>query len=115
MPSLLGLMGLSDLIPIDIEGADYSSIMLGKKGDKPASALYLNCSGPHGGRRGLRTHRCTFTITPDKYGNKDILLFDNIADPYQLKNIAENNPTIVHNLTAELKGWLQKTNDPWKL
>jgi len=54
MPSLLSLMGLSDLIPGDVEGADYSSIMLGKKGKRPTSALYLNCSGQHGGKRGLR-------------------------------------------------------------
>jgi arylsulfatase A-like enzyme len=115
MPSLLGLMGLSVSIPNDVEGADYSSIILGKEGERPESALYLNCSGPHGGKRGLRTHRYTFTITPDKYGNKEVLLFDNIADPYQLKNIAGNNPTIVRKLTAELKRWLQKTNDPWKI
>jgi hypothetical protein len=108
-------MGLSQLIPNDVEGADYSSIMFGKNGNRPTSALYLNCSGPHGGKRGLRTHRYTFTITPDKNGYKDILLFDNQNDPYQLKNIAENNPTIVRKLTAELKQWLKKTNDPWKI
>ena len=115
MPSLLGLMGLSDFIPNDVEGADYSSIMLGKEGKRPTSALYLNCSGPHGGRRGLRTNRYTFTITPDKNGNKEILLFDNPKDPYQLSNIAETNPAIVRKLTAELKRWLEKTNDPWKV
>ncbi len=115
MPSLLTLMGLSDLLPNDVEGADYSSIMLGKKGNRPTSALYLNCSGPHGGRRGLRTHRYTFTITPDKNANKEVLLFDNQKDPYQLKNIADNNPSIVRKLTEELKRWLEKTKDPWKI
>lgn len=115
MPSLLGLMGLSDRLPNDVEGADYSLIMLGKKGKRPTSALYLNCSGPHGGRRGLRTHRYTFSITPNKNGNKEIILFDNQKDPYQLNNIAGTNPAIVRKLTAELKRWLQKTNDPWKV
>jgi hypothetical protein len=88
--------------------------MLGKKGNRPTSALYLNCSGPHGGRRGLRTNRYTFTITPDENANKEIALFDNIADPYQITNIAQSNPAIVLKLTAELKRWLKKTSDPWK-
>ena len=114
MPSLLSLMGLSNLIPNDVEGADYSSIMLGKKGKRPTSALYLNCSGPHGGKRGLRTDRYTFTITPTESGTKEILLFDNLKDPYQLTNIAQSNPKIVRKLTAELKHWLKKTNDPWQ-
>jgi arylsulfatase A-like enzyme len=87
MPSLLGLMGLSDCLPNDIEGADYSSIMLGKKGKRPTSALYLNCSGQSGGKRGLRTDRYTFTITPNENGTKEILLFDNHQHrPNQSKN-----------------------------
>jgi arylsulfatase A-like enzyme len=88
--------------------------MLGKKAKRPTSALYLNCSGQHGGKRGLRTARYTFTITPNENRTKEILLFDNIADPYQLTNIAQSNPEIVRKLTAELKQWLKKTNDPWK-
>jgi arylsulfatase A-like enzyme len=114
MPSLLGLMGLTDCIPREVEGSDYSSVMLGGPGRRPTSALYLVCVGPQGGRRGLRTHRYTFTITPRKDGKKEILLFDNQKDPYQLNNIAESSPKVVRELTDELSRWLGKTNDPWK-
>ncbi|MFH1718344.1 MAG: sulfatase-like hydrolase/transferase [Planctomycetota bacterium] len=114
MPSLLGLMGLADRIPSDVEGSDYSPIMLGKPGKRPASALYLTCTGPKGGTRGLRTNRYTFTITPEENGKKQILLFDNRKDPYQINNIAESNPEIVSKLTKELRQWLEKTNDPWR-
>jgi len=114
MPSLLGLIGLSNRIGRDIEGGDYSSIMLGKPGTRPTSALYLTCGGPKDGTRGLRTHRYTFTITPNKDGKKEILLFDNQKDPYQLNNIAESSPKVVRRLTSELRQWLDKTNDPWK-
>jgi len=114
MPSLLGLMGLADCIPRDVEGSDYSSIMLGRGGRRPTSALYLVCTGPRVGTRGLRTGRYTFTIRPDKDGKKEILLIDNQKDPYQLNNIAESNPKAVRKLTEELNRWLKKTNDPWK-
>jgi len=115
MPSLLGLMGLANRIPGDVEGSDYSQIMLGRPSTRPTSALYLTCTGPKGGARGLRTNRYTFTITPDEDGKKHILLFDNKKDPYQLKNIAESNPELVRELTEELKQWLEKTNDPWQV
>lgn len=114
MPSLLGLIGLADCIPRDVEGSDYSSIMRGKPGSRPTSALYLVCAGPRGGTRGVRTGRYTFTIRPDGDGKKEILLFDNQKDPYQLNNIAESNPKAVRKLTEELNRWLKKTNDPWK-
>jgi arylsulfatase A-like enzyme len=115
MPSLLGLMGLSRSTPRDVEGRDYSSILLGRAGPRPTSALYLNCAGPHGGLRGLRTHRYTFSITPDGDGKKKVLLFDNQQDPYQLKNIAASEPEVVRQLTDELTQWLRKTRDPWKI
>ena len=115
MPSLLGLLGMNDSIPDNVEGCDYSSIMLGHEGTRPTSALYLNCSGPHGGPRGLRTHRYTFTITPEANGKKRVLLIDNQKDPYQLKNIAESRPEVVRKLTDELARRLKKTNDPWKI
>jgi hypothetical protein len=106
---------LSDSIPDDVEGKNYSSIMLGKRGKRPNSALYLNCSSPNGGPRGLRTNRYTFTITPKENGKKEILLFDNLKDPYQLNNNADSNPAIVRKLTNELKTWLKNTSDPWNI
>ena len=114
MPSLLGLMGLASSMPNDVEGRDYSSIMLGKSAARPKSALYLRCAGPRGGARGVRTHRYTFAITSKENGGKEILLFDNKKDPYQLRNIAEPSPGVVRRLTEELRQWLGKTKDPWK-
>ena len=84
MPSLLGLMGLAQSKPNDVEGSDYSTIMLGSPGTRPTSALYLNCSGLYGGSRGLRTHRYTFTINRWKDGKNEVLLFDNKMTPTSL-------------------------------
>ena len=110
----MGLMGLAQSIPNDVEGRDYSAIMLGRPGTRPKSALYLNCSGLNGGNRGLRTHRYTFVINRQKDEKNEILLFDNKKDPYQLDNIAKSSPEVVRRLTGELNQWLRKTKDTWK-
>ena len=37
-----------------------------------------------------------------------------VADPFQLKNIAEEEPALVSRLMAEeLVPWLKQTRDPW--
>ena len=41
------------------------------------------------------------------------VLHDNISDPYQLKNVADAKGEVVEKLTAELRAWLGKNNDPW--
>jgi len=68
---------------------------------------------PAWGRRGVRTHRYTLTIskTPDKPAQS--VLHDNREDPYQLKNVAAERPDVVAELTEELNRWLRKNNDPW--
>ena len=40
-------------------------------------------------------------------------LHDNVQDRYQLKNITEENPEVVKELTAKLEKLLRKNNDPW--
>ena len=53
-------------------------------------------------------------IEKSENSDKNYVLFDNIADPYQLNNIAEENMDIVQKLiSGELIPWLDKTNDSW--
>jgi len=42
------------------------------------------------------------------------VLHDNRNDPYQLKNSAQENPSLVRELIrSELTPWLERTRDPW--
>jgi len=115
MPTLLGLMGLAHTTPAEVEGSDYSQAFLGQPCVRPTSALYF-FEAPQfpdeWGRRGIRTDRYTFVVSRHAQGD-EIILHDNLDDPYQLENIAEKEPDLVLKLTHELKGWLEKTNDPW--
>ena len=113
MPTLLNLMGVGQ-VPNSVQGTDYSDILLGREGTRPTSALYLNVmpDNPAGGSRGVRTHRHTYLVTRTSQG-EEIILHDNIADPYQLQNIAGEHPDLEAELEAEMNNWLAKTGDPW--
>ncbi|MEG2830368.1 MAG: sulfatase, partial [Edwardsiella sp. (in: enterobacteria)] len=42
-------------------------------------------------------------------------LYDNVNDPYQMKNIAAGNDALIKKLTdEELIPWLEKTGDSWR-
>jgi arylsulfatase A-like enzyme len=93
MPTLLGLCHVP--IPKSVEGLDFSEYMRGAKEPADGAAL-LSCAAPfgqwerrHGGReyRGLRTQR--YTYVRDRNG--PWLLFDNQADPFQMRNLV-NHP-----------------------
>jgi arylsulfatase A-like enzyme len=116
MPTLLGLMGLSNAIPATVEGSDYTDAFFGRPCDRPNSAFYF-FSAPQfpdwPDRRGLRTDRYTFVVIRHPQGD-ELILHDNLNDPFQLKDIAEGEPDMVRTLTQELSAWLRKTNDPWQ-
>ncbi|HXT59776.1 MAG TPA: sulfatase [Pirellulales bacterium] len=115
MPTLLGLMKAP--IPEQVEGSDLSGYLRG--GDKPADdAALITCPSPfgewtrnRGGReyRGLRTARYTYV----RDLNGPWLLYDNQADPYQLKNLC-NEPEhaeLQADLDRQLNDKLAKTHD----
>ncbi|MCD6303654.1 MAG: sulfatase-like hydrolase/transferase, partial [Planctomycetes bacterium] len=91
MPTLLGLMKLP--IPREVEGMDLSHCALGRPGPVPQAAFLQNtgaCAIWEDGHewRALRNGRYTYAIyRVDKHE----LLFDNVRDPWQMTNLA-NDP-----------------------
>jgi len=89
MPTLLSLCGLP--VPDSVEGIDYADYIQGGP-DPGDGAAVLQCPSPFGnwprqagGReyRGVRTARYTYV----RDLNGPWLLYDNVADPYQLENL----------------------------
>ncbi len=118
MPSLLSLLGLEEKIPEKVEGKNYADVILGKSDGKPEFSLYLNCNypNPERGMRGIRTDRYTFVVQKNKEGGiENYLLFDNQNDPYQLKNMAKENPELINEFQDKMINELSKINDPWTL
>ena len=114
-PTLLELMGLKDDIPNEIDGLSQASIFLTGKGTRPVSQWYLHVpvGQPAWGKRGIRTHRYTLVINKVEKKPSEYMLHDNVKDPFQLNNIADEIPEVVNELNKELEIWLQKNNDPW--
>lgn len=116
MPTLLGLMGMKEDIPTDIEGKNYAMTFQGIPEEKPEFALYINSNFPSalGGMRGLRNNRYTFVIQRNKQGDvTEYLLYDNEKDPYQLINIASRHQSLVEKFEKQVFEKLAKINDPW--
>ena len=111
MPTILGLCGIG--IPKTVEGLDYSRYLIGGKNPSDGATL-LSCMAPFGefirsggGKefRGIRTER--FTYVRDLTG--PWLLYDNVADPLQMTNLAKEVGS--EKLQAELDRRLQRKLD----
>lgn len=117
-PTILGLMGMEDLIPDTVEGINFAKTVRGMQGDiHPSSQFYTFM--PYGaqsyGRRGIRTDRYTLVIDRKIGKPLSFVLHDNKKDPYQMENIAEESRDLIKKLIAEeLMPWLDKTGDPWR-
>jgi arylsulfatase A-like enzyme len=114
LPTLLGLMGAR--APGDVQGRDLSAFARGKRGGAPDSILLQNIL-PSGQAvatgikcwRGLRTPQYTYA----RWRGGPWLLYDNLADPYQLRNLARDpgSAGIRRKLDRELSRWLERTSD----
>ena len=129
-PTLLDLLGFAGEIPDQVQGVSFAPVLLGQSSAasfvRPTSQLYFMPDGqlfntPHNenvadlsfGERGIRTDR--YTLAVHKYPDSTItLLWDRLADPKQMKNIATEHNALVRKLVEEeLNPWLVKTSDPW--
>lgn len=134
MPTLLGLMDFD--IPKSVEGTDFSGVLAGGRKDTVTSAfisaypgrdIFIKAFNEKGvdileyGWRGIKTKEYTYVVNkgyfPD-YKGEERLLFDNKSDPYQLNPIRLQKPDehpVASELEKELKSYLDKLNDPFKI
>ncbi len=112
MPTLLGLFG--EKVPESVEGVDLSGNIRG--GGQESVLMHAIC--PFGECpempewRGVRTKRHTYARKLDG----PWLLYDNKADPDQLRNLVGDpaHAKLRDQLDRELRRWLERTNDPFK-
>jgi arylsulfatase A-like enzyme len=128
-PTVCGLAGIP--VPEHCSGKDLSGIMRGKKMKTPDTVFLMGAPGDDDGSgradtpakayavsrknplyyRGVRTARYTYAVRE----NGRWLLFDNAADPYQMKNLAGDpaHKPLMDSFDVELKAWMKKTGDPF--
>jgi arylsulfatase A-like enzyme len=115
-PTLLGLLGLADQIPAAVQGTDCSPALRGIPGSaSPQSQLYVGPAQVGGPLlvRGLRTrtHKLVVELTADETLTRH--LFDLVADPYELSEVARQQPQVLAAMERELSARLAATGDPW--
>ncbi len=120
MPTLCGLAGIP--VPGSCAGRDYSGHVRGEGGPEPDAQLIMHIAKDNasGGRnhpapifRGMRSARHTYFVLED--GTR--FLFDNVTDPYQLQNRADDPDcaAIREQLHARLAALLKEAKDPFML
>lgn len=114
-PTLLGLMGLP--VPEDMEGADLSPHFLGEAAAEEGSVFLMDLvtvdeAQAQGLRewRGLRTRRYTYARFVD---GQEWLLYDNLHDPYQRRNLIHEPQAapLKASLEEELQRWMRRVGD----
>ena len=116
MPTLLSLCGLE--IPDPVEGNDLSACVRDQVELADHVALYMSVSPFSAGNhldpayRAIRTNRHTLVWTSDD----EYYLFDDVKDPYQLKNLADTPETadVQKELAQELSRQLAKIDDSFR-
>lgn len=115
-PTLLGLLGLADAIPEEVQGIDCSPTLLGASdGSRPTGALYI---GPpyvpdDPDIRGLRTqsHKLVVALRPD--GTWHVQVFDLHRDPYELTDVSTDQPEVRDELLRAMIDALSAAGDSW--
>lgn len=116
MPTLLGLAGLP--IPSQVEGANLAALALGRPGPEPEFAFLqgmghtVNWSDGFEWRA-LRDKQFTYAVY--RRDGKE-LLFDNLSDPCQAKDLADNadHQAKLAELRAKLKQKMGSLNDTFE-
>ncbi len=120
VPTLCGLAGIDP--PEGCMGEDFSGVLAGK--DAPARdaqfIMHIAKENASGGNehpapifRGVRTERYTYAVGPDA----PMCLFDNVADPFQMKNLIADPEygALRQELRGRLARWLKRAEDPFVL
>ena len=116
-PTVCGLAGVP--IPKHCSGRDYSPLMRGDaKFQGPEMVFLVNEQGPSErmeanvpSYRGVRTKTHTYAVQLDGRW----CLYDNDADPYQMKNLVKDpgSKELIDKLDAALRAWSKSVGDPF--
>ncbi|MBN2192277.1 MAG: sulfatase-like hydrolase/transferase [Polyangiaceae bacterium] len=119
LPTLCGLAGLT--IPPEVDGVDLSAVVLGNADDRREGVLIGNCTSnwdylqtgtawPE--RRGVKTKQYTYC----RWLTDAEELYDNLADPHQMNDLAANGaePGLLEHLRSRLSDLLAAAYDDFR-
>ena len=111
MPTIMGLAGLEEKIPTEVQGINFAEVLRNPnvaKVSKPKSALYIDFK-----TRGVYTGDQTLVVVNSPENGTEIYGYDNQKDPEQLNRIPFENLENGTELKTELEKLLKTTGDRW--
>ena len=101
MPTLLSLCGMENKIPNTVQGKDKIAYLSGEKDGDDTTGLYFHFNDwEHA--RGIKTKRYTFVAEINYALEETFFLYDDLNDPWQLCNIADDNMEVCEKLHEEM-------------
>lgn len=113
-PTILSMLGYSELIPNSFQTRDLSRQVLGQKSKMPTSQLYMRMwswGKDNNAVRGIRNLQYSYVAQWVDGEIVNEMLFDRLSDPFQLKNIAEESEKVCKKLRKELLKRLKANGD----
>ena len=113
-PSLLSMMGFQKEIPSTVQTFDLgNAIITGEPKEIVQPYYFVKYDNHATGYRGLRTDRYTYVVHATDGKIDKVILFDRNNDPYEMDNIANQQPELIRKFSRQLQAWLTQTNDPF--
>jgi len=103
MPTLLDLAGVE--IPDSVQGQSLVPVLTGRRLTVGNNEVYIETTD----HDGMRTRRYVYAI--EREGSRQEMLFDVIADPYQMNNLASDpqHDKLLKTMRSKVQDWIKRT------
>lgn len=120
-PTVLGMLGYSTLVPSTTQTLNLSAQLKGDPENRPQGQFYMKMWGMgeqktmsigQDGWRGWRTARYTYAVRWQEGKVVERHLYDRAIDPFQVSNVAEQQPAVAAAMHQALGQKMNAISDP---
>ncbi len=108
VPTILELIGANSEFDTKFDGQSLMPLINGEKVTNYSEFYIAECTWMK--KQGWRTTEWKFfeSLEPDFHNKPPVELYNLVADPLELNNLADSEPTIVEEMRRRMNAWLEK-------